>query len=112
VEKFAAGMEPGESLDVPELGTTPISTTATRQSLGRNSICYSSPREIHLRPSAASYVRNEFEEPARKVNCRHDQLSYRRHRFPPPIIQHAIWLYLRFHAELPRRGGATGRARP
>src|SRR6266550_3494007 len=25
-----------------------------------------------------------------------DQLSYRRHRFPAPIIQHAIWLYLRF----------------
>src|SRR3954468_7252456 len=25
-----------------------------------------------------------------------DQLSYSRHRFPPPIIQHAIWLYLRF----------------
>ena len=23
-------------------------------------------------------------------------LSYRRHRFPSPIIQHAIWLYLRF----------------
>ena len=23
-------------------------------------------------------------------------LSYRRHRFPPAIIQHAIWLYLRF----------------
>jgi transposase-like protein len=23
-------------------------------------------------------------------------LSYRRHRFPPPIIQHAIELYLRF----------------
>ena len=23
-------------------------------------------------------------------------LSYRRHRFPPPIIQHAIWLYFRF----------------
>jgi transposase-like protein len=22
-------------------------------------------------------------------------LSHRRHRFPPPIIQHAIWLYLR-----------------
>jgi hypothetical protein len=22
-------------------------------------------------------------------------LSYRRHRFPPSIIQHAIWLYLR-----------------
>src|SRR5580704_5994382 len=38
-----------------------------------------------------------------------DQLSYRRHRFPPPIIQHAIWLYLRF-PELPGGGGATGRA--
>jgi transposase-like protein len=25
-----------------------------------------------------------------------DQLSYQRHRFPPPTIQHAIWLYLRF----------------
>jgi putative transposase len=25
-----------------------------------------------------------------------DQLSYRRHRFRPVIIQHAIWLYLRF----------------
>ena len=24
------------------------------------------------------------------------RLSYRRHRFPPPIIQYAIWLYLRF----------------
>lgn len=24
------------------------------------------------------------------------QLSYRRHRFPPLVIQHAIWLYLRF----------------
>jgi putative transposase len=24
------------------------------------------------------------------------QLSYRYHRFPPEIIQHAIWLYLRF----------------
>jgi putative transposase len=23
-------------------------------------------------------------------------LCYRRHRFPPKIIQHAIWLYLRF----------------
>jgi transposase-like protein len=25
-----------------------------------------------------------------------DQLSYCRHRFPPVVIQHAIWLYLRF----------------
>src|SRR5689334_9201986 len=23
-------------------------------------------------------------------------LNYRRHRFPPPVIQHSIWLYLRF----------------
>ena len=23
-------------------------------------------------------------------------LCYRRHRFPPVIIQHAVWLYLRF----------------
>src|SRR5262245_34867974 len=23
-------------------------------------------------------------------------ICYRRHRFPPEIIQHAIWLYLRF----------------
>ena len=23
-------------------------------------------------------------------------ISYRRHRFPPAIIQHAVWLYLRF----------------
>src|SRR5947208_8540917 len=25
-----------------------------------------------------------------------DQLCYRRDRFPPAVIQHAIWLYLRF----------------
>jgi putative transposase len=24
------------------------------------------------------------------------QISYRRHRFPPVVIQHAVWLYLRF----------------
>jgi transposase-like protein len=24
------------------------------------------------------------------------ELSYRRHRFPPIVIQHAVWLYLRF----------------
>ena len=24
------------------------------------------------------------------------ELSYRRHRFPPVVIQHAGWLYLRF----------------
>ena len=23
-------------------------------------------------------------------------ISYRRHRFPPVVIQHAVWLYLRF----------------
>ena len=30
-------------------------------------------------------------------------VSYRRHRFPPIIIQHAVWLYLPFHAELSGR---------
>jgi transposase-like protein len=24
------------------------------------------------------------------------EISYRRHRFPPAITQHAVWLYLRF----------------
>jgi len=24
------------------------------------------------------------------------EISYRRHRFPPVTIQHAVWLYLRF----------------
>ena len=24
------------------------------------------------------------------------ELSYRRHRFPPVVIQHPVWLYLRF----------------
>jgi putative transposase len=38
------------------------------------------------------------------------ELSYRRHRFPPVVIQHAVWLYLRFHAQLPRRRGAACRA--
>ena len=35
-------------------------------------------------------------------------VGYRRHRFPPEIIQHAVWLYLRFtlsyrDVEEPRR---------
>ena len=24
------------------------------------------------------------------------EISYRRHRFPPIVIQHVVWLYLRF----------------
>ena len=32
----------------------------------------------------------------RRLRLRMTSLSYRRHRFPPPVIQHAIWLYLRF----------------
>jgi hypothetical protein len=28
--------------------------------------------------------------------CRMTSLSYRGHRFPAPIIQHAIWLNIRF----------------
>ena len=40
------------------------------------------------------------------------ELSYRRHRFPPVVIQHAVWLYLRFTLscrdveESPRRARA------
>ena len=37
-----------------------------------------------------------LEGPARGVNYRHGSALCRRHRFPSPIIQHAIWLYLRF----------------
>jgi hypothetical protein len=40
-------------------------------------------------------------------------LSYRRHRFPAEIIQHAIWLYLRFRRLLNgryRREAADQRA--
>jgi putative transposase len=33
---------------------------------------------------------------ADRAGCRHDPVNYRRHRFPPDIIRHAIWLYLRF----------------
>jgi transposase-like protein len=31
-----------------------------------------------------------------KLSLAMAQPSYRRHRFPAEIIQHAIWLYLRF----------------
>ena len=31
-----------------------------------------------------------------RVSLNPTSLCYRRHRFPPEIIQHAIWLYLRF----------------
>ena len=27
-------------------------------------------------------------------------ISYKRHRFPPPIIAHAVWLYYRFPLSL------------
>jgi transposase-like protein len=46
------------------------------------------------------------------------EISYRRHRFPPAIIQHAVWL-LRFTLSyrddeelLTKRGGHLGRNRP
>src|SRR6266550_4676117 len=38
-------------------------------------------------------------------------LSYRRHRFPPEIIQHAVWLYLRFTLSYRGCRGTAGRAR-
>ena len=33
------------------------------------------------------------------------EISYRGHRFPSAIIQHAVWPYLALHAELSRRRG-------
>src|SRR6202521_5076793 len=36
------------------------------------------------------------EPAAYRVPCSMTPLCYRRHHFPPEIIQHAIWLYLRF----------------
>ena len=34
-------------------------------------------------------------------------ISYRGHRFPPILIQHAVWLYLRFTLSYPKCGGAS-----
>lgn len=28
------------------------------------------------------------------------RISYKRHRFPPAVIQHAVWLYFRFTLSL------------
>jgi len=36
-------------------------------------------------------------------------LCYRRHRFPPEIIQQAIWLYLRFTLAPSRPAPATSK---
>ena len=34
-------------------------------------------------------------------------ISYARHRFPPDVIRHAVWLYLRFTLELVAREKLT-----
>ena len=34
-------------------------------------------------------------------------VSYARHRFPPAIIQHAVWLYLRFALRVRLRRSIT-----
>ena len=39
------------------------------------------------------------------------KISYAGYRFPPLIIQQAIWLYLRFSFELPRRRRFVGGTR-
>jgi len=45
------------------------------------------PRQCHgNRVGRAAYL----------VGCRNGSACSRRHRFPPEIIQHAIWLYVRF----------------
>ena len=48
---------------------------------------------------------------ARRYRRRMKPISYARHRFPPEVIRHAVWLNLRFTLSLPRRRGASGRAR-
>jgi hypothetical protein len=35
-------------------------------------------------------------EPGRVLDWVMQPISYARHRFPPDIIRHAVWLYLRF----------------
>jgi putative transposase len=50
------------------------------------------PRAVVLALSPKRYPR----ERGRRVGLRMPRLSYRRHRFPPSVIQYAIWLYLRF----------------
>jgi transposase-like protein len=48
------------------------------------------------------------------------EISYRRHRFPPVVVQPAVWLYLRFTLsyrdrdveELLPSGGSTSLTRP
>src|SRR5262245_59841563 len=34
--------------------------------------------------------------PAHVLKCAMKPISYARHRFPPDVIRHAVWLYLRF----------------
>ena len=36
------------------------------------------------------------------------KLSYSGYRFPPEIIQHAIWLYIRFTLSTPKYKSASG----
>jgi transposase-like protein len=49
---------------------------------------------------------------------RNPEISYRRHRFPPVIIQHAVWIYLRFTLsyrdveELLAEAGSTSLTKP
>jgi putative transposase len=38
------------------------------------------------------------------------EISYRRHRFPAAIIQHAVWVYLRFTLSYRDVEGTAGRA--
>jgi putative transposase len=49
----------------------------------------------YMRPRALSQESGSSKGEG-QVNMGHGSLSYRRHRFPAGIIQHAIWLYLRF----------------
>src|SRR5881409_2426402 len=47
-------------------------------------------------PPSGIVTETEFGPATRWDRLLHGSALYSRHRFPPPIIQHAIWLYLRF----------------
>src|SRR6266566_3468003 len=50
----------------------------------------------HRRVRHPAAVRRGLSDLASIISQPRESASYRRHRFPPAVIQHAIWLYLRF----------------
>src|SRR5215831_2999520 len=72
-------------------------SVGARQEFGKDNLAYSTPLSQSPKPISGHCHGNRIGSPAAyRIGCRHGPLCYRRHRFPPEIIQHAIWLYLRF----------------